>query len=98
MSYPSTNGTQTVRSVSGTPQFIAPEVLTGRRGGLGADVWALGVLMVHIATDHAEVVLLPGQDRVPVNQFRVRSPCAAADQAFFRRCGFLDTRIRSEFH
>jgi serine/threonine protein kinase len=37
------------RSMVGTPLFMAPEVLEGESYSMGADVWSLGIVALHIA-------------------------------------------------
>ena len=37
-------------AVSGTPLYLAPEVLNGHSPGVGADVYSLGVLLYHLVT------------------------------------------------
>nr|GEY88814.1 mitogen-activated protein kinase kinase kinase 18-like [Tanacetum cinerariifolium] len=35
---------------SGTPMFMAPEVARGEEQGFAADIWALGCVLIEIAT------------------------------------------------
>ena len=40
-------------TLCGTPEYLAPEVLTGRGHGLAVDWWALGVLLYEMVTGEA---------------------------------------------
>ncbi|XP_062218696.1 spindle assembly checkpoint kinase-like [Phragmites australis] len=41
------------RPIGGTPAFMAPEVARGEEQGPAADVWALGCMVIEMATGHA---------------------------------------------
>jgi serine/threonine-protein kinase len=43
-------GAEPDEPVSGTPHYMAPEVLRGERRGFTADVWSLGVLIHRMAS------------------------------------------------
>ncbi len=45
--------TSTRADLQGTPRYMAPEVLMGRRAGMAADVWSFGVLLQHLLAGRA---------------------------------------------
>lgn len=55
-------------NLSGTPEFMAPEQLDeGKRGGLEADMWALGVLLLKVRApaDTSVEWSLPRRSSIP---------------------------------
>lgn len=72
---------------SGTPFYLAPELLAGRTPSLGADVFALGVILYQLVIGDFQRPLLPGWEREVDDALLREDIAAAAEQDTQRRLG-----------
>jgi serine/threonine-protein kinase len=94
-----TDGSST--GLTGTPLYLAPEVLEGGRASVGSDIYSLGVLLYHLATGSFPVhgrTLRELRDahargvRVPLSSFRGDLPRSLID--LVERCVDRDATRR----
>jgi eukaryotic-like serine/threonine-protein kinase len=72
---------------SGTPFYLAPELLAGQPPSLAADVFALGVMLYQLASGDFQRPLLPGWERDIDDALLREDIAAAAEQDPQRRLG-----------
>ena len=44
------NGTNHLRRLTGTPLYLAPDVLNGQPASVSSDIYSIGVLLYHLLT------------------------------------------------
>lgn len=85
-------------TTSGTPKYMAPELLTGRPATVQADVYALGVILYQLAGADLERPLAPGWERDIGDDLLREDIAACVDGSPERRLASaseLATRLRS---
>lgn len=89
-------GTQS--STSGTPKYMAPELLAGRPATVQADIFALGVVFYQLVAGNLEQPLAPGWERDVEDELLREDIAACVDGHPERRLASaaeLATRLRS---
>jgi serine/threonine protein kinase len=66
------------REWAGTPLYLAPELLTGGPASIATDVYALGVLLYHLATDSFPV---QGRSVADLRDAHARDACVPLRRA-----------------
>jgi non-specific serine/threonine protein kinase len=90
--------TRTPRSTSGTPLYVAPEVLAGQLPSVQTDVFALGLMLYQMAIGDLRKPLVSGWERDIVDDLLIEDIAAATDGSPARRLGSvaeLVHRLRS---
>lgn len=74
-------------STSGTPYYLAPELLAGKSPSVGADIYALGVMLYQFLIGDFRAPLAPGWERDVGDELLREDIAAAADVDPERRLG-----------
>ena len=88
----------TKSTTSGTPKYMAPELLTGRPATVQADVFALGVVLYQLAAGDLDQPLAPGWERDVADELLREDVAACVDGVPERRLASaaeLAVRLRS---
>uniref|UniRef100_A0A672HBY4 Mitogen-activated protein kinase kinase kinase 3 n=1 Tax=Salarias fasciatus TaxID=181472 RepID=A0A672HBY4_SALFA len=87
-----------IRSVTGTPYWMSPEVISGEGYGRKADVWSLGCTVVEMLTEKppwAEYEAMAAIFKIATQPTNPLLPQHASDQARdFIRCIFVEAKHR----